>query len=98
MINKSNNPKENVKKAVALSYNSDDDAPKVIAKGEGLVAENIVKKAMESDLPIYEDKDLVDNLIQVDIDNSIPVELYEAVAEILLYIHRLDVRRGREDE
>lgn len=53
---------------------------------------------MESDLPIYEDKDLVDNLIQVDIDNSIPVELYEAVAEILLYIHRLDVRRGREDE
>lgn len=44
MINKSNNPKENVKKAVALSYNSDDDAPKVIAKGEGLVAENIVKR------------------------------------------------------
>lgn len=93
MINKHN---KSIKKAVALSYESDDLAPKVIAKGTGLVADNIITHGMENDITIYEDKELIDSLMSVDIMEHIPEELYEAVAEILIYIYSLDAKRGKE--
>lgn len=82
-------------KAVALSYDQSNSVPRVVAKGEGLVARNIVEKGIEEDIVIYEDKDLVDSLISLDLDEEIPEELYEAVAEIIFYVYKLDIDKGR---
>lgn len=79
------------KEAVALSYNSGkQNSPKVVAKGKGKIAENILEKAKEHDVPIYEDPNLVELLGQLDLNESIPEELYQAVAEVFAFIYRLD--------
>jgi len=87
--------KKNINKAVALAYNIDETAPKVIAKGEGIIARNIIEKGLEENITIYEDHDLVDSLIGLEINDEIPIELYEAVAEIIFYIYNLDIDKGR---
>ena len=87
--------KKNINKAVALSYDKDETAPKVIAKGEGLIARNIIEKGLEENITIYEDGDLVDSLIGLEINDEIPVELYEVVAEIIFYVYNLDIDKGR---
>ena len=79
------------KEAIALSYNPDEHAgPIVKAKGKGLIAENILEKAKEHDVPVYEDPNLVQLLGQLDMNESIPEELYQAVAEVFAFIYRLD--------
>jgi len=82
--------------AVALKYdNSQMDAPMVVAKGSGPVAENIRRIARENDVPLVEDKQLARNLYRnVDIDNVVPMEYYQAVAELLAYVYRLKNRQG----
>lgn len=85
-------------KAVALSYDVEEPAPKVVAKGEGLVAENIVKKAKESNIVIYEDSKLVEDLIQLNLNQEIPEELYEVVAEVIFYVYKLDQEKGSRYE
>lgn len=87
--------KNNINKAVALSYNRDETAPKIIAKGEGLIARNIIEKGLEENITIYEDADLVDSIIDLEINDEIPVELYEVVAEIIFYVYNLDIDKGR---
>ncbi len=87
--------KNNKNKAVALKYSKDDISPKVIAKGQGVVAKNILQKAIDENITIYEDKDLVDKLIGLDIDEQIPEELYEVVAEIIFYVYSLDSKKER---
>ncbi len=87
--------KKNINKAVALSYDSKEIAPKVIAKGEGIIARNIIEKGIEENIAIYEDRNLVESLIGLEINDEIPVELYEAVAEIIFYIYNLDIDKGR---
>ena len=82
-------------KAVALSYEQNLSAPQIIAKGEGIIARNIIEKGLEENITIYEDKSLVDSLIQLNINDEIPEELYEAVAEIILYVYNLDIQKGR---
>ena len=94
-MDKKDKNKINKNKAVALKYSKEDISPKVIAKGQGVVAENILAKAISEDITIYEDKDLVDKLIQLDIDEQIPEELYEAVAEIIFYVYSLDLKKER---
>ncbi|WP_461832484.1 EscU/YscU/HrcU family type III secretion system export apparatus switch protein [Aquifex sp.] len=75
------------KKAVALKYKPEEDkAPIVVAKGKGEVAERIIKLAKENGIPIVEDKNLVEALINVDLYEEIPPELYEAVAKLLVYL------------
>ncbi len=75
------------KKAVALKYKPEEDkAPIVVAKGRGEVAERIIKLAKENGIPIVEDKNLVEALINVDLYEEIPPELYEAVAKLLVYL------------
>ena len=75
--------------AVALRYNQDkDQAPTVIAKGQGLIAERIREIAGQQGIPIHRDSDLVELLAQVDIDREIPGELYAAVAEVLSWIYK----------
>lgn len=79
------------KEAVALTYDPlGGEAPKVIAKGKGKIAENILKKAAEHDIPIQEDPSLLELLGQLDIDESIPEELYQAVSEVFAYIYHVD--------
>lgn len=73
--------------AVALAYQSGETAPKVVAKGRGLVAEQIIARAKEHGVFIHESKELVALLTQVDLDDHIPPALYRAVAELLAWIH-----------
>lgn len=78
------------KKVVALSYEYEDVAPKVVAKGSGLVAQNILDSAKKHDVPVYEDEKLARMLTQLEIGEDIPPELYEIVAEILVFITDID--------
>lgn len=82
--------KKKDKRAIALSYNYDDTAPKVIAKGSGLVAQNILDSAAKHELPVYEDEKLAKMLTQLDIGDNIPPQLYEIVAELLVFITDVD--------
>ncbi|SFJ09907.1 flagellar biosynthesis protein [Brevibacillus centrosporus] len=66
------------------------EAPKVVAKGKGYVAENMLKTAKEHDIPVQEDPSLVEVLGKLDLDQQIPPELYQVVAEILAFVYRLD--------
>lgn len=87
-----------VKKAVALKYEpGQQDAPTVTAKGRGYVAQAILDKAKENGVPIQEDASLVEVLSKLDLDQQIPAELYQLVAEVLSFVYRSDQRaRGRE--
>lgn len=82
------------KKAVALSYKDEYNAPKVIAKGKGEIAEKILDLGKEKNIEIYEDKKLVEDLIKLDLHEEIPPELYEAVAKIILFVYSLDKEKG----
>jgi flagellar biosynthesis protein len=82
------------KKAAALSYNQYmDRAPKVVAKGQGLIAEKIIELAKKHNIPIVEDPLLVDSLIKIDLYEEIPPHLYEAVAKIVAFILRYSEKR-----
>ena len=76
--------------AVALAYTAGQAAPTVVAKGRGLLAETIIEKAKEAGLFVHESPELVSLLMQVDLDKSIPAELYQAVAEILAFVYYLE--------
>ena len=79
------------KKAVALQYIPEEDSePKVIASGKGYLAEKIIEKAVEEDVPVHNDGKLADSLSKLDIGESIPPELYKIVAEILIYVDHMD--------
>ncbi|MBQ9365370.1 MAG: EscU/YscU/HrcU family type III secretion system export apparatus switch protein [Schwartzia sp.] len=85
------------KKAVALRYNQEtDNAPRVVAKGKGYVAENILAAAQSNSIPVYQNKSLVNLLMALDIDKEIPAELYTTVAEVLAYIYRMDRKKHEE--
>ncbi|GAB2870364.1 hypothetical protein GCM10027093_02540 [Paraburkholderia jirisanensis] len=79
------------KSAAALSYDEQQPgAPRVVAKGYGLVAEMIVQRAKEAGLYVHEAPEMVSLLMQVDLDSHIPPQLYQAVAELLAWLHRLE--------
>ena len=76
------------KKAVALRYNElEENAPRIVASGQGHIAAKIIEIAEQSGVFIKEDSDLVNLLSQVDIGKEIPTELYQTVAEILSFIY-----------
>ena len=87
--------KSRIKQAIALEYDPADEAPKVIATGRGLLAEKIIEKAEESKVPIHRDDKLADTLSRLEIGELIPPELYEVVAEILLFVDDMDKLRGK---
>ena len=76
--------------AVALTYQAGSAAPTVVAKGRGLLAQAIIEKAKEAGVYVHESPDLVALLMQVDLDQNIPPELYVAVAELLAWLYRLE--------
>ena len=78
------------KTAVALAYSQTDAAPRVVAKGRGLVAEQIIARAREHGVYVPESPELVSLLVQIDLDQRIPPQLYIAVAELLAWIYRLE--------
>lgn len=84
------NNKEHLKQAVAISYDPLDVAPRVIAKGQGYVAETIIKKAEEAEVSIVKDAALVRELSDIELGLHIPPELYHAVAEILIFVENVN--------
>jgi len=79
------------RRAVAIRYDQEQDAaPVVVAKGRALLAERIIELAAEHGVTMYEDPDLVELLYTLDLDMQIPVELYQAVAEVLAFVYRLN--------
>jgi flagellar biosynthesis protein len=78
------------KKAAALKYELGYEAPVVTALGMGIVAEKIIEKADENKVPIVYNKELADLLLNVDVGDSIPPELYNVVAEVIAYIMKVD--------
>ena len=87
-------PKQNIdkpkKKAVALMYDPNNQAPQVVASGQGVIADRIIDAAKDSDVPLYKDTNLTETLLKLDIGDCIPPELYGVVAEILVYVDKMD--------
>lgn len=82
--------KDNRQLAVALAYQAGQAAPKVVAKGRGLLAQAIIDRAKDAGVFVHESPELVSLLMQIDLDQHIPPELYMAVAELLAWIYRLE--------
>jgi len=82
------------KHAVALAYHSGDSAPRVVAKGKGIIAEEIITRAKEHGVHVHESKELVSLLMKVDLDENIPPVLYIAVAELLAWLYHIDTEKS----
>ena len=79
------------KTAIALEYNpNESEAPKVIATGKGLLADKIIEEAKKADVPVHKDSKLAGTLSKLEIGEMIPPELYEAVAEILVFVDAME--------
>jgi flagellar biosynthesis protein len=76
--------------AVALAYQDGDGAPQVVAKGKGLLAEQIIGRARDAGVFVHESKDLVALLMEVDLDRQIPPALYRAIAELLAWLYHVE--------
>ena len=79
--------------AVALAYSAGERAPTVVAKGTGLVAEQIIQRAQDAGVFVHESKELVSLLMQVDLDREIPPALYRAIAELLAWLYHIESAR-----
>jgi flagellar biosynthesis protein len=86
------NPEETRQSAVALTYEAGSPAPRVVAKGRGLIAQAIVERAAAAGVYVHESPELVALLMQVALDDAIPPQLYVAVAELLAWLYTLDQR------
>ena len=85
--------KKKVKTAVAVAYEPGDKAPKILASGKGEIAEEIIAK--ENDIPFYKDNKLAETLSKLEIGDTIPPELYEVVAEILVFVDDMDKMKAK---
>ncbi|KAB3532058.1 EscU/YscU/HrcU family type III secretion system export apparatus switch protein [Alkaliphilus serpentinus] len=91
--------KRKLKQAVALKYNADKDpAPRITAAGKGVVAENIIKRAEENEIPLHQNDQLVKELISLRIGTEIPTQLYEIVAQVLAFVEGVDEKIGKTRE
>jgi len=86
-MNQAKNPNRN---AVAIAYETGDSSPRVVAKGKGLIADQIVARAKEHGIHVHESKELVSLLMKVDLDSNIPPSLYHAVAELLSWLYHIE--------
>lgn len=87
--------KKTQKTSVALSYDHV-GAPTVTASGGGLIAEAIIERAQKFDVPVIEDPKLAQLLSSVPLGEEIPTELYQAVAEVLVFVLRLELALNEE--
>ena len=91
------NIKKGIKIATAIKYDMDkDSAPRLVAKGVGIVAENIIEKAKENNIKVLEDESTAQSLMQLEMESEIPEVMYDAVAKILAFIYEMDSdKKGR---
>ena len=86
------------KTAVAIAYEPGEAAPKILATGKGKVAEKIIETAKENKVPTYKDNKLASTLSKLQIGDMIPPELYEVVAEILVFVDDMDRMKAKLDQ
>ena len=92
-----NKDKDKVKTAVALAYDPNEDgAPRVIASGKGILAEKIIEQAKDNKIPVHQDDKLAQTLSKLEIGEMIPPELYEVVAEILIFVDAMDKIKAKD--
>ena len=89
---------ETEKTAIALQYDPNDAAPRILATGKGHIAEKIIEEAKDNDVPLYQDNKLAETLSKLEVGDAIPPELYEVVAQILVFVDGMDKLRQRLDE
>lgn len=82
--------KDKNKTAIAIEYNPADEAPKILATGKGFLAEKIINEAKESDVPIHKDERLAKALSNLEVGDYVPPELYQVVAEVLVFVDHMD--------
>ncbi len=87
-------PSRQHQSAVALAYQEGDGAPRVVAKGKGMLAEQIIGRAQEAGVFVHESKELVALLMEVDLDRQIPPALYRAIAELLAWLYYIENAQG----
>lgn len=95
-MSRSSRPAKNGKRAVALQYGPDDNAPVVVASGMGYLAERIVGVAQENGVPVYEDDSLATMLTQLNLGQEIPPELYQAIVDIYVFFLNFDPNNRRQ--
>lgn len=83
-------PRPTPRECAALAYRESDGAPRVVAKGKGIVADAIIEKARASGVYVHESRELLALLMQIDLDSHIPPQLYVAVAELLAWLYKLE--------
>jgi flagellar biosynthesis protein len=88
-------PEDRPRRATALRYTQDSEAPEVVATGAGEIAKKIVAAAEEAGVPVRRDRALVEALSKLEVGRAIPPELYVAVAEALVWAYRLDAKASR---
>lgn len=93
-----NKPEAPLQNAVALAYQAGSSAPKIVAKGRGLIAAEIIARAREHGVFVHESKELVALLMQVDLDDKIPPALYRAVAELLAWLYHIEAAKLGTDK
>lgn len=87
------------KKAVALSYDdADDPSPKIEALGKGYIAEKIIETAIKNNVPIYEDENIVNVLLKLEVGELIPPQLYTAIAEIIVFTMELEASSSQDNK
>lgn len=90
--------KKKINQAIALEYDPEDIAPRVIATGKGELADRIVNEAIKDKIPIHKDEKLAKTLSLLDVGDAIPPELYEIVAEILVFVDAMDKLKGKSKD
>lgn len=92
------NGRKKIKTAVALGFEPGDQAPKIIATGQGHLAEKIIEQARQEHIPLHHDSKLAETLSRLDFGDYIPPELYEAVVEVLMFVDKVDAVRAKMDK
>ncbi len=88
-------PRRGPRAAMAVRYElAREAAPRIVAKGKGEMAERIIALARQHGIPVHEDRELVDALSRLDVQEQIPPELYEVMAEVLTFIYRTNRKRS----
>lgn len=87
--------KDRNKVAVALSYDQEEEVPRIVASGKGYLADKILEVAKESNVPIHTDEKLTNTLSKLELGDYIPKELYEVVAEVMLFVDKMDKIKGK---
>ena len=82
------------RRAIALRYDPAEVAPKILAKGAGVIADKIIEKGLSENVSVHQDAKLAEELTRLDLGDYIPPELYDVVAQVLIFINNLDKAQG----